>query len=511
MAPGSKDKVYLSRELQHNIEVLEETFLSSVNDALKIRELSFLQKEAVLIYIDVIVDTKVIADNIMIPLLSFLTKPASVEIKDDTQDRDEPEYDYGTLIIKHVLTASFTTKISTFQEVVTEILEGNTILLLEDYGHAISIDTAKFAARTVEEPKVEKSVKGSKEAFVESVDVNRSLIRKQLKDSRLITEVVKIGERAPSLVSVMYIQDLADPELVQKVKERTMQIKSDTVLNLDMLEEHIEDRSYSLIPSVLVTERPDRASAYLLEGHVILLMGNSPNALIAPITFWSLFQSGEDYYLRWPEGNFIRIIRLMAMFIAFFTPAIYVAASTFHVEMLPTDLMLAIAGTRERVPFPIIVEVFFMELTFEILREASTRIPTAMGATIGIVGALILGQAAVEANIISPILVVVVAITGLSSFAIPSISLNYAVRILRFGILIAATVMGFFGNALFFILILAYMSSIKSFEVPFFSPMAPHQRSSKDLILRPPVWKMWLRPFSVDPQEAIRRKKPGRK
>jgi spore germination protein KA len=245
-----------------------------------------------------------------------------------------------------------------------------------------------------------------------------------------------------------------------------------------------------------------------MEGHIVLLMNNSPTSIITPVTFWSLFHAGEDQYLRWPEGNFLRVLRLLAIFVALFTPSIYVAVSNFHVEMLPTDLMLAIAATRERVPFSSILEVIFMEITFEILRESAVRVPSVVGPSIGIVGTLILGTAAVDANLVSPILVVIVAITGLSSFTIPGVSLNFAVRLLRFCMLLSAVMIGFYGIALFLAFLLAYLVSLKSFGVPFLSPMAPHQPSSKDMILRPPSWKQWLRPFSVSPKDKVRTKKP---
>jgi spore germination protein KA len=221
-----------------------------------------------------------------------------------------------------------------------------------------------------------------------------------------------------------------------------------------------------------------------------------------------MFQTAEDYYLRWPYGNFVRLVRLLAVFVALMAPSIYIAVSNFHEEMIQTDLLLAIASTRERVPFPALIEVLIMEVAFELVREAGVRIPTVIGPTIGIVGALILGNAAVDANIVSPILVIIVALTGLSSFAIPEISFNFGIRIMRFIVLIAAAAMGFYGIALFLAGFLAYLVSLKSFDVPFLSPLAPYTRSSKDLLIRPPVFKMWLRPFNVSPQLKKRGNKP---
>jgi len=259
------------------------------------------------------------------------------------------------------------------------------------------------------------------------------------------------------------------------------------------------------VPSSLNTERPDRASAFLLEGHVILLMENSPAALVLPITIWSLLHSAEDHYMRWAYSNFMRIIRLLALFVAVMTPSVYIAVATFHEEMIPTDLLLAIAATREKVPFPALLEVLLMEFAFELVREAAIRVPTVIGPTIGIVGALILGQAAVEANIISPILVVIVAMTGISSFTIPEPSLNFAVRITRFILLFVGSFLGFFGIALVIACLLAYLTTCSSYGVPFLSPLTPHYRSSADMILRMPVHKERMRPLNLNPQDVVRR------
>lgn len=488
----------LSSDLLFNETKIKDIFNYPTNHALKIRKIyiPLLKQEGLIFFVDGASNSETVEKNIIEPLLTAL------DLKNETED------DNITILVNHVLTSSAIEMVDSFKDTINQLINGNTIVLLDRSQRALAVNTAGFESRSVDKPSTENSLKGPKEAFIESMSVNASLIRKQLRDPQLTCEVLTIGEKAPSQVSVLYINDIADPEIVEAVKKRVTSIQSDAVLNLSILEQHIEERPYSLIASTMTTERPDRACGMLLEGHVILLMNNSPGALVVPVTFWTLFHSGEDLYLRWPDGNFIRLIRLFAAFVALLTPSLYIAVSNFHVEMLPTDLMLAIAATRERVPFASILEVLFMEITFEILREAGVRIPTVIGPTIGIVGALILGQAAVDANIVSPILVIIVAITGLSSFALPEISFNFAIRLLRFVFLIAATIIGFFGIALVGAFMIAYLASLKSFGVPFLSPMAPHLPSSKDLILRPPVWKQYLRPKNMSPQDSMRKKKP---
>lgn len=411
-------------------------------------------------------------------------------------------------ITKKILQTASATEIYNFKEVIRYILADNTLLLIDGYNKAISISTAGQNHRAIEQPQMETVIKGPKEAFIESEEINRSLIRKRLRNEKLITEDVTVGERTLTQVSMMYIKDIANPNLVKEVKKRLLEIQSDTVQNLGILEQHIEERPYSLVPTVLYTERPDRAAAFLNEGHVVLI-DNSAACLIVPVTFWSFFHTAEDMYERWAYGNFIRIIRVIAFWVALLTPAVYVAVTNFHHETLPADLLLALAATREIVPFPVIIEVLIMEISFELVREGGIRVPTTIGPTIGIVGALILGQAAVEASIVSPILVIVVGITGISSFVIPETSTNFMVRMSRFLFLAFAVSFGFFGISVFLTVYISYLCSIKSFGVSFFSPVVPHYRSSKDTIMRPPIWKQWLRPFNIRPQDVTRKKQPN--
>lgn len=399
-------------------------------------------------------------------------------------------------------------QITALPEMRDEILRGNTILIVRGEREAIALDSVGFEHRSIERAQNENVIKGPKESFIESGAVNMSLIRKQLRSEQLISESLDVGRQAQCRVSMMYLKDVADPDLVREVKRRLERLETDQVLNLAMLEQVIEERSYSLVPTCLHTERPDRAAAFLQEGHVIMLMDSSPDALIVPVTFWALFHSAEDMYQRWAMGTFMRLIRLIGIFIATLTPGLYIAITNYHVEMLPTDLLLAIAATRERVPFPAIIEAIIMEVAFELLREAGVRIPTPIGPTIGIVGALILGQAAVDANIVSPILVIVTAITALSSFTVPDQSLNGMVRLSRFLFLFTAALMGFLGMMVMLTVIISYMVTLRSFQVPFLAPLAPHARSSKDTIFRPPVWKQWLRPFTTHPQETERAARP---
>jgi len=490
----------LTNDLQVNIRMLEDAFDYPTNVALKQRrfQIRALQTDAVILYIENAADSRQVERSIVKPLMEMENDPAL------QQAGMAPLM----FIREHVLPALALKQVSTFQEIIMELLHGNTVLLLAQSPLALVAETPGFETRNVTTPQVEQAIRGPREAFVESADVNRSLVRKYIRDASLHCDPVYFGKHSSNKVYLMYMSNIASEELVNRVKKRIESIRTDTVSNLFMLEQLIEERPYSLLPSVLLTERPDRTASFLQEGHVAVIMENSPVALIAPVTFWALFHAAEDQYQRWASGNFMRIIRFLAILITMLIPAVYLAISTFHVEMLPTDLMLAISAARERVPFPVIVEIVFMELTFELIRESGIRVPAPIGTTIGIVGALVLGQAAVDANLVSPILVIIVAITGLASFIVPDATFNFSIRMQRFIFIIFGATMGFYGIGLYVTFVIAYLVSFTSFGVPFLSPMAPSMHSAKDMIIRPPLTKQWMRPANLNPQDPSKQDKP---
>jgi spore germination protein KA len=488
----STDQPTLKQKVSH----IKSSFVAPKNKDLDIRELYIksIKKDGVLIFIDGMVDSKIIEKEVITPL-----------IKEDVNGVNEEPL---SVLKKRILTVKKVEEVSSIKDVVEKIIRGNTILLIDGVKGALALSTTGFEHRAVDKPSNENVIKGPKEAFVESSKINRSLIRRQIKSEKLVTESIDVGSKQISTVHMLYLDDIANNQIVDKVKSRLQNINAESVTNLSSLEQYIEDRPYSLIPTVLYTERPDRAASFLNEGHVVLIMDNSPSSLIVPITFWAFFHTGEDQYQRWFYGNFIRLMRFIAFCISFAVPGIYVAITNYHQEMIPTDLVLSIAGTRETMPFPAILEVLLMELSFELIREGSTRIPTSIGPTIGIVGALILGQAAVQANIVSPILVIVVAITGLSSFAIPEVSFSYTIRIGRFMVLICGILFGFFGISLFLSFVIIYTAGISSFDVPYISPFTPYFRSSKDFLFRSVMKKQWSRPLNMHPKDKARKEKP---
>ncbi|WP_058484890.1 spore germination protein [Defluviitalea phaphyphila] len=487
------NKEKLTGDLSKDLETLENIFFSSKNHDFIIRPvyISALNIKGTLVYLSGCVCVNTLTKDIIEPLINTIQTSGN---------------DIISSIINNIITNKNAKKITDIPLITKAIIQGNTILLLENCKEAICFSTQEFEHRAIEKPVIENTIKDSKEAFVESAEVNRSLIRKYLKCENLISESIEVGEKYKNTIYVMYIEGIADPDVVNDVKNRIKNIPFDTILNVSLLEQYIENRSYSLVPTLLYTERPDRATFFLSEGHVILIIDGSPSCLIAPATFWALFHAAEDQYQRMPYGNFIRIIRLIAFLIALLLPALYVAITSYHSEMIPSDLAVSIASAREVLPFPNIIEVILMEISFELIREAGVRVPTTIGPTIGIVGALILGQAAVDANIVSPILVIIVALTGLSSFAIPDSSLNYAVRMMRFVFILVGISMGFLGIAIALIVSITYLVNVTTFGIPFLSPIAPNYPSSHDTFTRGSLLKQKIKPFNISTLNPLKRK-----
>ncbi|MDK2925951.1 MAG: spore germination protein [Bacillota bacterium] len=349
--------------------------------------------------------------------------------------------------------------------VVTALLNGETCLFGEEWGQALLIDTKGWEKRAISEPDTETVIRGPREGYVENLRTNTSLIRRRLRHPNLRIEHLVLGDITNTQVAIVYIKGLANDKLVEEVRRRLMRIKIDGVLESNYLEELIEDAPFSPFPQVGHTERPDRSVANLLEGKVTILTDGTPFALSVPVTLSCFMQSPEDYYERWPVALGIRIFRYLSLFISLFLPSLYVAITTFHQEMLPTALTVSLAMQRERVPYPAVVEALLMQITFEILIEAGVRLPRPLGQAIGIVGALVIGEAAVRAGLISAAMVIVIAATAISSFAVPAFDLAIAVRMLRLPMIFFGAVLGLFGIFAGLLLILIHLASLRSFLI----------------------------------------------
>ncbi|MCL6610623.1 MAG: spore germination protein [Peptococcaceae bacterium] len=410
----------------------------------------------------------------------------------------------ASLIMKKMLPGSQVKLAETFEEVVYAVNYGDTAFFFDGSGSALVVETKGWDKRAVGRPETEQTVTGPQEAFVENLRSNTALIRRIVRSEKLYTEFFQVGTRIKSDAAVMYLKDLANPDLVAEVKRRISGVKADFVTDVGMLEQYIEDNPYNLNPQTMITEKPDRVAAALAEGRVAVLLSGSPFSLVVPVSMYTQLHTGEETYLRWQYGTFLRLIRNFSFYLALLLPGIYLSVSLYHQEMVPTELLLAIAGNRERVPFPTIIEMLLMEFSFELVREAGLRIPGIIGSTIGIVGALILGQAAVQANIVSPILVVLVAVTGLASFSIPSFSLAFSVRIYRFFYILMGALLGFYGITIGLFMQILLTANLKSFGMPYLAPSGPRTHPGLDVIYRLPLFLQRRRPDPLNPLDDVR-------
>lgn len=439
-----------------------------------------------IVYMDGLTDTVVINDNILSPIMS----DAAVNT---AQERTLS--DYFTVIKEKILTVSSTKIVSNIDELLSDLYSGATLILADGWDLGISASSAKWMQRGVEEPSSQSVIRGPKDGFTEDISTNVTLIRRRIKSPNLWKIDRKIGLVTQTDVSIMYLKGTANDLVVDEVLQRLDRIEIDGILESGYIEEFIQDQTFTPFPTIVNTERPDTVAASILDGQVAVLVDGTPFALVLPITFFKFFVASEDYYQRFDISTFLRVMRFIAFTISMILPSLYIAITTFHQEMIPTTLLVSLAAQREGIPFPAFFEALMMEITFEVLREAGVRMPRAIGSAISIVGALVLGQAAVEAGLVSAAMVIVVAFTAISSFVVPAFNISIAARLIRFILMVLAAALGLFGimSGLFFLLI--HMLSLRSFGVPYMAPIAPFIPSNlKDTVVRVPWWMMVTRP-----------------
>ncbi|OOC61496.1 spore germination protein [Paenibacillus ihbetae] len=388
---------------------------------------------------------------------------------------------------------------------IDSLLRGQSVVVIDGLNEAIVIETRKLAQRSIEQPATEQVIRGAREGFIESLGTNISLLRYRLQTPDFRVKSLQIGTKTKSKVAVCYMEGITNPGIVKEVNKRLSSIDIDAVLDAGYLEQFIEDNHWSPFPQIQYTERPDKVVANLLEGRVAIMVDGSPMALIAPTVFSQFYQTVEDYTERYVLMSAIRMSRLVALVFSLVFPSLYVAIISFNPELIPTEFAVAVAGGRAGVPFPAVIEVLVIEISMEVLREATIRLPQQVGGALSIVGVLVIGQAAVAAGFSSPITVVIIALTTIGSFATPAYNAALALRILRFPLIILAGVFGLYGVMVGLILITNHLLSLKSFGVPYLSPFVPgNVQGMRDLLTRGPLWKMKNRPSFLHPQDTTR-------
>lgn len=456
--------------------------------------------EAAIFFLDGFIDSKNINLNVLNPLLNFKV----------SEDEVSSAYlsELMNLIQDELIPAAQISSGVNFEQACEHVLCGEAVLLINGVKQALFISIKKIEKRSIEESSIETIIRGPQDSFTEDLRTNISLIRRRLKTSKLKMQELKVGRLSKTKVEISYIEGIADISLVEEVKGRIVKINIDAILESGYIEELIEDNRFSIFSQFGYTDRPDKLSSCLLEGQIGIIIENTPIVLIAPHTFFEAMQSSEDYYERGILVSAIRFIRYFFLGSALLLPSFYVALVTFHQGMIPRNLLLAIWASRENVPFPVLFEALIMEIFFEGLREASLRLPGIAGGIVGIVGTLVIGQAAVQANIVSASMVIIVSITGISSFTIPQYNLALSIRILRFLMLILAGVLGLYGMFMGLLIVLIHMAKLRSFGVPYLSPIAPLDISSiKDTFVRSPWWAMITRPRFISKRNSKRMNK----
>ncbi|MBD3922535.1 spore germination protein [Paenibacillus sp. PR3] len=453
-----------------------------------------------LLYFDALSDEQLIYQFILEPLMQ---ESVSMEGR---QQSELPE-----LMMDSILAVGQISKFDSLDSAVQSLMKGCVVVIVDGYTEGFIIPMAGWEQRAVAEPTNQTVIRGPKEAFTENIHVNIALIRRIVKSPNLVMKSRTIGTMSQTNVSVMYMEGLADKDVYEEVFRRLDSIEIDAVLESGYIEEFIQDETFTIFPTIINTERPDAIAASLLEGRVAILIDGTPHVLLVPSLFVQFFQAAEDYYHRADISTIIRGLRYFALFIATLVPALYIAITTYHQEMIPTQLLISLAAQREGVPFPAFVEAIIMEATYEILREAGVRMPRAVGQAVSIVGTLVIGQAAVEAGIISASMIIVVSITAISSYVIPEFDMSIAVRISRFFFMGLAAAFGMFGIFIGIVAILLHLTSLRSFGVPYMSPVGPFNfGDQKDVILRVTQRKMNKRPSMFGKLNPFRQPNPRR-
>ncbi|SFT07444.1 spore germination protein [Paenibacillus sp. BC26] len=487
--------ISLKGRLEDTIEAVQ-GIMKDDDDFIVRRFHLFGRYEAVLFFYATMTDLATINNHILKPLMHL---PAHLEGGDL-----EPQRLRG-LVIDDVLYHSSIKPETKLSGLISCILRGDTAMVIEGVEEGISICTCSIEKRAVDQPATEQVIRGPREGFIEMLEKNIALIRYRLQTPELRIHSLEIGRRSRSKVSVCYLDGVTNAELVEEVKRRLSAIDIDAVLDSGYLEQFIEDNHVTPFPQVQYTERPDKVVANLLEGRVAILVNGSPLALIVPTVFSQFYQTIEDYTERFLLMSAIRMARLVALVFSLVFPAIYVSIISFNPELIPTEFAVAVAGGRAGVPFPAVVEVLIIEISMEVLREATIRLPQQVGGALSIVGVLVVGQAAVAAGFASPITVVIIALTTIGSFATPAYNAALALRLLRFPLIIMAGIFGLYGVVIGLILIANHLLSLKSFGLPYLSPLVPGNfKGMKDVLIRSPLKWMAERPPALHTQDKKR-------
>ncbi|MCM3706087.1 MULTISPECIES: spore germination protein [Bacillaceae] len=481
----------VSKKLSENITYISELFEKNSDVVFRRFTIGRQQKaDAFLVGIDGLYDKTAIHENIIKPLMELETGDLPILQRLETIEQD-------------LLSISDISTERTMKKSVSQLLKGDPLLLIDGMEYVYILGSRTWEMRGIQEPVTETVVRGPREGFVETLRTNTAMLRRKIHNQNLIIEQMTMGTLSQTDVAIAYINHLVNPDLLEEVKNRLRKINTDAILESGYIEEFIEDAPYSPFPTISNTERPDVVSARILEGRIAILVDGTSTVLIVPYLMMESFQAAEDYYSRPYYTSFIRMLRLIGFLASTLAPAVYVAFQNFHKETFPTELLISLSASRQGVPFPLFIEVFLMMISFEWLREAGIRMPRHIGQAVSIVGALVLGESAVNAGFVGAPTVIIVAISAITSFIITP--LNDAIALIRFAFLFAAGILGIYGVMLALTFSLLHVASLRSFGVPYMSPWFPIMWSDwKDFLIRAPFWKLNHRPEALHTLNDLR-------
>lgn len=491
----------ISTSIETNLTNIKIRYNALINSDIILRDFTLvinnIHYKAFIVFIDGMIDSELIDNFLLRPLMSTNKPSTSKEINyNGIKIKKSKKINLENYVYNSLVPQSDTKKVSTLDKLINYVNIGNCALIVDTLPTAFVVDVKGYKAREISTPSNEIVVRGSQEAFVEKLRTNTSMLRRIINNENFVIENTVIGNISKTNIAICYMKNIANTDLVNEVKYRINNLDTDYIISSGQLEQLIQDKTNIAFPQVIATERSDKAANHLLEGRVVVIVNGSPYVLIMPGVFLDFLSSPEDMNLKHQYANLLKIIRLIASFITLLLPGIYIAIVNYHTELLPTELLFTIAAARNTVPFPTILEILIMEISFELLREAGLRVPSPFGSTIGIIGALILGEAAVNANLVSPILIIIIAITGICSFSIPDFSLSFSFRIFRFLYTILAYLSGLLGIAMGLFIQIGILINLRSFGSPYLAPYVPTTNSKVALsyFIKP----IWLREKRAD-------------
>lgn len=479
-----------ARSLKRNLEMLDGLLYLDRNDDVVTREFSAVGQDCALLYVEGMSNGAQMAQNVMRPLLNAKASASGREAINT--------------VMTTLLEATEAKTERSPDAAVQELMRGQCLLLIDTVDEVIIIDLRSYAKRSVEKPVTESVIVGPHEAFNETLRDNLTLLHKNLQTPDLICEVLSIGAKYSMQVALCYLNGVCPASTVDELKKRLRDSAVDYVLSAGILQQLVEDDPYAPLPQVVLTERPDRVTSFLLEGQAAILIDGSPRAVVMPMGFWHLFHAPDDTYMRWQYGTFMRVVRGLGALIALLLPAMFVTLVTYHPMAMPMTLLTSIMQSRSIVPISLFGEAVLMLVIFYLINESSTRVPNQMGQSLGLVSAIILGTAAVDAGLVSPLLIIIVAFSGLGGYALPNFSLGFAFRLGQIMLLVAGGLTGMTGLCIAFLVMLTRVAGMESLGHPYLAPASPKLARNPDMLTRAPIFRQRLRGYMSNPSEIRR-------